>query len=412
MSQKPLFTIVIPTLGKVEQWEWAIYSVISQKYKNWEVIAIDSGPEINSRPLIEKFNDERIKYVNTFDKNPRLNWDVGFRKSSGQYILWLDDDNYLLPNALEVLTSIIEKNNFPDVVTGEHVHYRGPKHYIKEYRNQLVIPLPLFDGKIKRVDQEDVILRLMGWPQKNPDIKARFHTSENAVKKSVIQALVDRIGAIDFGTTSTHALRLGMLALASDVYAVNTPIAIIGQSGTAMTDTWPHIDSPILKEFDFAIELSPVSAKTYANYRTENLLQTKKYLEDKLSKFEVNFNEFLGNYARELIVLDQSWNDIIKHWKELWFITRNSPGKELEGLHKKIWKYVLASFIVKTLKTIKIYRLSQKLITKKRISRKNQLSLKLDKFGVKDIRSCAENLQKIVESELKIPYKNFIIMDS
>ncbi len=404
MSPEPLFSIIIPTLGKIDQWEQAILSIVAQEYTNWEVIAIDSGPAEKSRHIIDTISDSRIKYVNTASQDPRLNWDVGFRNSTGKYLLWLDDDNYLLDNALSALSNAVVSMQYPDIISGEHMHYRGKEHYIKDYRNQLVIPLPVFTGGIKRIDPQDIVRRLLGWPQKDTSVRARFHTSENAVKKTVVEDLISKIGEINFKTTSTHSLRLGIIALSKTIYTIDVPIALIGQSGHAMTDTWPHISSPVLKEFTFQAELSPFSAQAYANYRMENLLRTKKALGNSLATIDLNMTVFLKAYVRELIVLDQAWTTWWKNWSE---IRGSSLAVDTLGL-QKIVAYQTASLFLKILKALGLYRPFQLFFKKKRVSQKNQLVIPLDSFGVLDIKSCAEKLPNIIKKELKIDYQNFI----
>mgnify|MGYP003394146945 FL=1 len=255
-NETPFFTVILPTLGKVDQWAEAASSVLNQTFTDFELVAVDSGPASISRPVIEQLNDKRIIYVNTEGGNPRLNWDTGYRHASGKYLIWLDDDNYLLPHALLTLATIIKEKEFPDIVTAEHMHYRGLQHYISSYLNQLVVLQPLFTGQLTKIDPKDIVRRLMGWPQQTK-VRARFHMTETAVKKEIADSLIEKIGEINFETTSTHALRVGVLALSKDVYVADTPVALVGQIGHALSYTWPRIDSPVLKEVKYNLSLSP-----------------------------------------------------------------------------------------------------------------------------------------------------------
>ena len=131
---RPQFSIILCTLGKVDQWALTIESVLAQSFIDFEIIAIDSGPKSASEPVINKLNDPRIKYVNAEGKDPRLNWDLGYRNATGQYLMWVDDDNYLLPFEFSELIKLI-RDTGADVVSGDHIHWQDQYHPVIKYRN-------------------------------------------------------------------------------------------------------------------------------------------------------------------------------------------------------------------------------------------------------------------------------------
>lgn len=403
----PFFSVIIPTLGKVDQWVGAIQSVLDQTCQDFEIVAVDSGPESVSRPQIERLADTRIIYVNTSAGNPRLNWDTGYRRSSGKYIVWMDDDNYLLPHALATLLAVIEKKGQPDIVTAEHVHYRSAAHYIPSYRNQLIINLPLFSNELRTIDPQDMVRRLMGWPQQAPE-RARFHMTETAVNRRIVEQLLARIKEINFETTSTHALRLGVLALSKSVYVIDTPIALVGQSGNALTDTWPKIDSPVLKEVKYSLKLSPLHVLTYANYRLENMLRTKQQLGEALAHIGPNMPKFIETYRRELIAFNQSWKDWYRNWKELTTVLQTHSEPEFAYLRRTHIRFTGISFGVQLARKMHLYGVLKSLLKEQRVSHNNAKTITLDAYGVRTIESCAKMLPTIIEKEISIPYSSFI----
>ena len=109
------FSIIIPTYNRANVIFDTILSVQNQTYKNWECIIIDDGSVDNTAEIVNAFSkiDHRIKYIfqaNAERSNARNN---GINNSKGEYICFLDSDDYYLSNHLEVLKKNIEQNDNP-----------------------------------------------------------------------------------------------------------------------------------------------------------------------------------------------------------------------------------------------------------------------------------------------------------
>lgn len=106
--ENPLISVVIPTYKrKINIVARAVYSVLFQTYKNFEIIVVDDSPSdyIDSK-FIERFlmelNDSRIKYVkHNVNKGANVARNTGIKKSRGKYIAFLDDDDQWLPTKLQ-----------------------------------------------------------------------------------------------------------------------------------------------------------------------------------------------------------------------------------------------------------------------------------------------------------------------
>ena len=120
---KPLVTVYIINHNYGKYLDEAIRSVLNQTLKEFEIIFIDNGSTDDSRKKIEKFyENKKIKII--FQKNIGLNAanNVALRLAKGKYIIRLDADDYFDKNALEILSSKLEKENklglvFPDYYT-------------------------------------------------------------------------------------------------------------------------------------------------------------------------------------------------------------------------------------------------------------------------------------------------------
>lgn len=97
-----LISVIIPTYNREETLSKAINSVLQQTYKNWELIIIDDASTDHTDRLIKQYNDTRIKYFRNKD-NQGANYcrNLGAKYARGEFLAFLDSDNYWVPQKLE-----------------------------------------------------------------------------------------------------------------------------------------------------------------------------------------------------------------------------------------------------------------------------------------------------------------------
>ena len=102
------FSIIIAAYNIENYIERSIKSVLSQSYKNYELIVVDDYSTDNTRSKIEKYKDDIIfikHKKNTFLGGTR---NTGIEAAKGKYILFLDGDDFLYDdNVLEKLDNLI-----------------------------------------------------------------------------------------------------------------------------------------------------------------------------------------------------------------------------------------------------------------------------------------------------------------
>jgi glycosyltransferase involved in cell wall biosynthesis len=110
-------SVLLPTRNRIEYLKYAIESVIRQDYKDWEIIISDNFSEQNIKDYIYSLNDDRIRYYRTDSFiSVTDNWNNALKKSTGDYIIMLGDDDGLLNGAFDTIITEIEKNGEPEVI--------------------------------------------------------------------------------------------------------------------------------------------------------------------------------------------------------------------------------------------------------------------------------------------------------
>ncbi len=118
-----MITIIIPFFNAEKHLKKAINSILMQTYNNWELILIDDCSIDNSFNIAKKVSNNCDK-IKLFSNSSNLGVDKsrfeGIKKANGQFLLFLDADDWLSPNSLRLLyDKIIEEKS--DVVFGSSV---------------------------------------------------------------------------------------------------------------------------------------------------------------------------------------------------------------------------------------------------------------------------------------------------
>ncbi len=92
-----LVSVVVPVYNLEKYIENCLKSIVAQTYKNLEIICIDDGSTDGSARIIKEFagTDERIKYFYQRNQGLSATRNEGIRISTGEYILFIDADDFL-----------------------------------------------------------------------------------------------------------------------------------------------------------------------------------------------------------------------------------------------------------------------------------------------------------------------------
>ncbi|WP_051234372.1 glycosyltransferase family 2 protein [Flavobacterium denitrificans] len=109
-------SIIIPTFNRIDLLQETLLSVKKQTISNWECLIIDDGSADQTDVIIPAIisDDCRFKYFKrpeNYLKGAASCRNYGFELSKGKYIQWLDDDDLLSINKLELQVKLLDKLN-------------------------------------------------------------------------------------------------------------------------------------------------------------------------------------------------------------------------------------------------------------------------------------------------------------
>jgi len=140
-------SVIILTFDSEQNIERCISSIVNSKTMNeYEIIVIDNASNDNTINLIKKAFPQVHLIQNTSNKGVAPARNQGLDNSTGDYILFLDDDAYLLPETLELLASYLNNNSKCGIV--------GPQMLNPDQTLQFnALPIPSVSIKLKRIVQ-------------------------------------------------------------------------------------------------------------------------------------------------------------------------------------------------------------------------------------------------------------------
>lgn len=103
----PNISVIIPTYNRGGYITTAIKSVLAQSYHNYEVIVVDDGSTDNTKEVLQPYMNSII-YIFQQNKGVSAARNAGLRASNGQYIMFLDSDDYIAERAINEQITALE----------------------------------------------------------------------------------------------------------------------------------------------------------------------------------------------------------------------------------------------------------------------------------------------------------------
>ena len=111
MISEDLITIIIPVYNVEQYLERCLESVIRQSYKNLEIIIVNDGSTDSSLKITDEFKerDHRITVINQSNAGLSAARNTGIAASNGKYLSFVDSDDYIHRQFIELLYLNAEK---------------------------------------------------------------------------------------------------------------------------------------------------------------------------------------------------------------------------------------------------------------------------------------------------------------
>ena len=128
VKNMPLVTIGIPAYNRAVLLKRAIESALNQDYDNIEVIVSDNASIDETESICRHFcnMDDRLKYIRqSSNRGAKANFNEVLDKASGQFFMWLGDDDWIDPNYISSCVQQLISDPAIVLVSGSPHYYRS-----------------------------------------------------------------------------------------------------------------------------------------------------------------------------------------------------------------------------------------------------------------------------------------------
>ena len=245
MGNDPLkISIVVPTRNRAEFLKYCLETCLASPDPDIEVVVSDNNSVDDTRDVVAAIKDERLRYVHPGrDISMRQNFEFALSHASGDYVIFIGDDDGVVPNGIATLRHLLQKQA-PDVVIWRHITYiwphkeNGPKDGLLKFRYRD------FCGPLKRLDPQQVFEDFCAARLINYRDGANIY--HGCVSRRVIDAVKATGGEYFQGQIPDVNTALSNLTVAKSLLWIRNPVTIAGagekSNGSAMNAPTKHTD--------------------------------------------------------------------------------------------------------------------------------------------------------------------------
>jgi hypothetical protein len=112
------YSVLLPTRNGGQFLRNCIESILSQDYDDFDLVISDNANSDATPAIVAEYRTHPKVRAIRLDEPVSVtdNWNAAYRASSGDYVLMMGDDDYLLPNYFRAMDALLERHAFPDCV--------------------------------------------------------------------------------------------------------------------------------------------------------------------------------------------------------------------------------------------------------------------------------------------------------
>ena len=133
----PHVSVVIPTRERCDKLQHALSTCVNQNYDNLTILVSDNCSQDSTEEVVRETPDPRVKYVKTPCRvDMSTNWEFALSHVKGGLIIFVGDDDGLVPNCVEIATGLM-RDFQSEAICWTPASYGWPCHPVPAYRNRL-----------------------------------------------------------------------------------------------------------------------------------------------------------------------------------------------------------------------------------------------------------------------------------
>jgi glycosyltransferase involved in cell wall biosynthesis len=347
-SNKPFFSIVMPTYNRATLLPFAIESVLQQSFTDFELIISNGGSTDNTKEVIGGFTDKRIRY---FESEKRLNIGDNYQnaldQAKGEYITFLSDDDAFAPIMLERVKQVIDEQSAEVVAfrVSYYYHDRVFEHYRCIEPNTLYA-YP-FSGAVEKYDASEAIRLLfahLGLDSASPDRKFIVPFLANAVYHRAVFSRIKKIRDKLFDVTPADMyLAIAVFFVIDTYFCLDEPLHVWSFWAGNATGSLSKKGDKLREHYEKLLngrqlEFTPLKFALPLNCTINAILQAKYDFKEFSSNSDVDWLYYFTAIYKDLLLLKSLGVNTAREIQEFEQVLAQQPVELRQNVSSRISK--------------------------------------------------------------------------
>src|SRR6202521_5362735 len=122
-SMSVRFSVLLPVYNRENYVRQAVDSVLNQTFTDFELLVIDDGSTDRSLEILKSYGS-KLKFIQQRNQGPEIARNTAAAVAQGEYLVYLDSDDFFLPFALETFDKVIRALNSPPLLLGSILFFQ------------------------------------------------------------------------------------------------------------------------------------------------------------------------------------------------------------------------------------------------------------------------------------------------
>ncbi len=285
--ERPFFSVIIPTKNRSTFVGAAIESVLGQTCKDFELVLVDNDDSEGTARVAAAHPDTRMRYVRSGGLTMPDNWELGYARAAGLYLLLLEDKSLLRSHALDKIRDAIKRAS-PGVISWK-----------QDVFNDLVSPPCVIaaggSGKAVRYSSEEVLRMFLDLRRSESDLVLPRGLNSCMSRRVYEEIASGPAGRLCPPNCPDYTMAFQQLAVSESVLHIDEALTVYGSCYHSQgrrilikADSPADLAKNFSTDLENFVDLVPVKAKLVGNLLFNDYLRIRALIGGRLEKYPLN----------------------------------------------------------------------------------------------------------------------------
>ncbi|MEZ6050275.1 MAG: glycosyltransferase family A protein [Planctomycetaceae bacterium] len=329
-TDRPSFSIVMPTRNRARLFRSALQSALAQTHDDFEVVISNNQSSDNTDEVARSFDDPRVRYFETDQTLPMSrNWEFALSKARGEYVTYLCDDDAIVPSLLERVAALLDESD-RDVIYWNSAAYYHDSWIEARKRNHLVVSPLVHDVEVE--SSRAALRELFNLRHFHRNYPKMLNT---CLSRRLIDKVITRNGQFFQVSCPDYSTITTVTALTEEMTYLHPPLMLAGVANESIGATCRRqMSSDASQQFwgehsaEHALRWeAPLKQGSVTNAVADTILRTKRTLGDATREVELNWPAYFvlcrsdiedeRRHGGDVTELMQAWEKVLQRQSAL-----------------------------------------------------------------------------------------------